>query len=304
MARPETPIASCPASLHTLASWLRLQRTQSGLSLAQLSQRTTLSKATLSRAAAGHHIPRLTVVRAYAQACDASSAEAERLWRQARYAQHSQSSETNQLIHLDYVNTYADLHAQLLDAYHRDGSRPYRELEHRAGHGRLPRTTICRVLTRKTRPRRDFVIAFASACGVTGSSALDAWAHAWDRAEAARRRTGPRENSRAPEPIQQDAPVAGNDLRAPELLLTPALARRAPVLTKPADREASRGVPCTGCGHGITTFSDVAVQMGSRLWCLACGHVARPHGRQPRLVLELGTPRPPSLGHPEPTVAP
>ncbi|MFF4733576.1 helix-turn-helix domain-containing protein [Streptomyces mirabilis] len=133
MARPETPVASCRVSLHALVSWLRLRRAQSGLSLAQMSQRTTMSKATLSRATSGHGIPALSVVRVFAQACGASPDEAERLWKQARYEERSPLGEATQLIHLDYVNTYADLHAHLLDMYHRDGSRPYRDLEQQAG---------------------------------------------------------------------------------------------------------------------------------------------------------------------------
>ncbi|WP_406485924.1 helix-turn-helix domain-containing protein [Streptomyces phaeochromogenes] len=299
MARPEAPVAFCRASLHALASWLRLQRAQSGLSLAQMAQRTTVSKATLSRAASGHGIPALSVVRIFAQVCGASEDEAERLWKQARYEEHSPLGEATQLIHLDYVSTYADLHAHLLEVYRRDGSRPYRDLEQQAGgNGHLARTTICRVLTRKTRPRRDFVVAFVRACGVTGSVTLQAWAHAWERAEAARRHTtagSARQDGRSPEPTDEEARVSGSGLKVPELLLTPALARLMPSSAMPADRGAQRGVLCEGCGAGITTFSDVAVQMGSLLWCVACGHIARPLGRQPQLVLELGakhTPRP------------
>lgn len=295
MGRPEAPVASCRTSLHALASWLRLQRAQSGLSLAQMSQRTTVSKATLSRAASGHGTPALSVVRIFAQACGASPDEAERLWKQARYEERSPLGEATQLIHLDYVNTYADLHAHLLDVYHRDGGRPYRDIEQQAGgHGHLARTTICRVLTRKTRPRRDFVLAFARACGVTGGATLQAWAHAWDRAEAARRHTpqaSARQGRRSPEPTHRRSRGSGSELKAPELLLTPVLARLVPPSVMPAAPGAQRGVPCKGCGVGITTFSDVAVQMGSLLWCVACGHVARPQGRQPQLVLELGAKR-------------
>ncbi|HEY8986352.1 MAG TPA: helix-turn-helix transcriptional regulator [Streptomyces sp.] len=299
MARPEAPVTPCRASLHALASWLRLQRAQTGLSLDQLSQHTTVSKATLSRAASGHGIPTLSTVRAFAQACGASQDEAERLWKQARYEERSPQGEATQLIHLDYVNTYADLHTHLLEVYRRDGSRPYRDLEQQAGgNAQLARTTICRVLTRMTRPRRDFVLAFARACGVTGNVTLQAWAHAWDRAEATRRHTttrSARQDGRTPEPTQQEARESGRSLKAPQLLLTPALAKLMPSSVAPADRGAQRGVPCEGCGASITTFSDVAVQMGSLLWCVACGHIARPHGRQPQLVLELGekhTPRP------------
>ncbi|MFD4998639.1 helix-turn-helix domain-containing protein [Streptomyces buecherae] len=292
MARREAPVASCRASLYALASWLRLQRAQSGLSLAQMSQRTAVSKATVSRAASGHGIPALSVVRTFAQVCGANLVEAERLWKQARYEERSPLGEASQLIHLDYVSTYADLHVHLLEVYRRDGSRPYRALEWQAGeNGHLARTTICRVLSRKTRPRRAFVLAFARACGVTGNVTLQAWAHAWERAEAARRHTttgSARQDGRSPELTDGQARVSGNGLKAPELLLTPALARLVPSSAMPADRGAQRGVPCEGCGAGITTFSDVAVQMGSLLWCVACGHIARPRGRQPHLVLELG----------------
>lgn len=246
MARSEAPVTACRASLHALASWLRLQRAQSGLSLAQLSQHTIVSKATLSRAASGHGIPTLSTVRAYARACGASEDEAERLWKQARYEERSPQGEATQLIHLDYVNTYADLHAHLLEVYRRDGSRPYRALEQQAGgNGHLARTTICRVLTRKTRPRRDFVLAFARACGVTGNVILQAWAHAWERAEAARRHTtagSARQDGRSLEPTEGEARVSGSGLKAPELLLTPALARLVPSSAMPLT--AGRRVVC------------------------------------------------------------
>ncbi len=273
-----------------------------------MSQRTAVSKATLSRAASGHGIPALSVVRSFAQACSADEDQAERLWKQARYEERSPFGDATQLIHLDYVSTYADLHAHLLEAYRRDGSRPYRALERQAGgNGHLARTTICRVLTRKTRPSRDFVLAFARACGVTGNVTLQAWAHAWERAEAARRHTtvgSARQDGRSLEPAEGQARVSSSGLKAPELLLTPALARLVPSFAVPADRGAQRGVPCEGCGAGITTFSDVAVQMGSLVWCVNCGHIARPHGLQPHLVLELGAKHAPRPHHTAQAVLP
>ncbi|MFI6494700.1 helix-turn-helix domain-containing protein [Streptomyces sp. NPDC050564] len=168
--------------------WLREQRMAAGLNYTQMARRTECSADTLRRAASGRCMPRRQVVLAYAAACGARTTEAERLWRQARY-QQAQTVEplVEQPKHITYVRDFADLHLALVDLHRKSGSRSCRELEERSD-GALSRSTVWRVLNEQTRrPAKPFVMAFAEVCGVRGI-ALQAWAHAWDRAEE--RRTG------------------------------------------------------------------------------------------------------------------
>ncbi|MFF7202260.1 helix-turn-helix domain-containing protein [Streptomyces sp. NPDC008141] len=201
MGRAENPIAPCTTSLHALASWLRQRRADAQVSYTELAQRTHFSKATLSRAVSGRTVPRLVVVKALAEVCGADPAEAERLWKGARYdARSGWPGHGASHLRIDYVTTFAGLHLALLELYRRDGSRPYRELERQAGnHGQLPHATIGRVLTQRAHPRREFVLAFIQTCGVTDEDDLEVWGRAWDRAQAAhilsspppRRKNGP-----------------------------------------------------------------------------------------------------------------
>ncbi|MFB6564074.1 hypothetical protein ACFCYH_35195 [Streptomyces sp. NPDC056400] len=85
---------------------------------------------------------------------------------------------------ISYVRNFADLHAALLDLYRKDGSRPYQELE--KGSRWLPHSTVSRVIARTTRPSREFVLAFATECGVRGQ-ALKEWEQAFDRVEESRK---------------------------------------------------------------------------------------------------------------------
>ncbi|MFI0766165.1 helix-turn-helix domain-containing protein [Streptomyces sp. NPDC021218] len=197
MGRPENPIASCEKALEALARWLREQRAEAGLSYAQLAERTKdlpaadgtsarCSADTLARAASGAAVPRLKTVVSYACACDADQAEAERLWKRARYRQSRAALRgAEPPPHISYVRNFAELRAALLDLYQKDGSRPYEELE-RTSSGVLAHSTVARFISGVTgRPTRQFVLAFAQACGIKGL-ALNAWGQGWDRAEEQR----------------------------------------------------------------------------------------------------------------------
>lgn len=196
MGRPENPIAPCDKALDALVRWMRGHRTKAGLSYAQLAERTrhlTLptgararcSADTLARAASGLTVPKHRVVLAYAGACGADMAEAERLWKRARYRESRNRCHEEPAPHISYVRDFAELRAALVDLYRKDGSRPYQELEEISG-GALTHATVSRVISAVTgRPTRQFVIAFAKACGVRGV-ALNEWAQAWDRAEERR----------------------------------------------------------------------------------------------------------------------
>ena len=188
MGRRENPITPCDRRLEVLVRWLREQRTAAGLNYTQMGRRTDCSADTLRRAASGRCMPRRQVVLAYAQACGARASEAERLWRHARYQQVQEAQPlVEQPKHIAYVRDFAELHLALVDLHRKSGSRSCRELEERSD-GMLSRSTVWRVLNEQTRrPTRQFVLAFADACGLRGI-ALQEWAQAWDRAED--RRTG------------------------------------------------------------------------------------------------------------------
>lgn len=196
MGRPEKPIASCDKDLEALARWLRGHRARAGLSYGQLAERTQhlhlpsgvcgrCSPDTLARAASGVDVPKRRVVLAYAGGCDANLAEAERLWKRARYRQSRTQNPEEPAPHISLVRDFAELRAALLDLYRKDGSRPYQELQEVSG-GALAHATVGRVIGGQTgRPTRQFVIAFAETCGVRGV-ALNEWGQAWERAEERR----------------------------------------------------------------------------------------------------------------------
>ncbi|MGP4009871.1 helix-turn-helix domain-containing protein [Streptomyces sp. 4N124] len=193
MGRRENPIGQCSRSLHALATWLRAGRETAGLTYDQVASRTEYSADTLARAASGRSVPQnLDVVTAYAKACGLSVKEAERLWKQARRdearAQGVLSGHRGG-VHISVVKDFADLHSAIVDLYHDDGSPPLRSLDARLGGlGRLPRSTVGRVLKGRSTPSRTFVAAFAEAFEVRKAD-LPEWTKAWDRADADRRST-------------------------------------------------------------------------------------------------------------------
>uniref|UniRef100_UPI00389A6E0C helix-turn-helix domain-containing protein n=1 Tax=Streptomyces scopuliridis TaxID=452529 RepID=UPI00389A6E0C len=193
MGRRENPITQCSKSLLALVTWMRAARNDAGLTYEQLATRTGYSGDALARAASGRSVPQnLSVVLAYAQACGRSVKEAERLWKHARRdearAQGVLSGHRGGA-HISVAKDFADLHSAILDLYQDEGSPPLRSLDPRIGGvGRLPRSTAGRVLKGRSMPSRDFVLAFAEACGVRKSD-LAEWGKAWDRAEADRRST-------------------------------------------------------------------------------------------------------------------
>ncbi|MFD7853017.1 helix-turn-helix domain-containing protein [Streptomyces microflavus] len=255
--RPELPIAVCSTSLHALASWLRTQRGRAGYSYAQLAQRSPWSEDTLRRAASGKQIPRLTVVCDFADACGSDPREGEQLWQKARYESAKTSADQTELqvTRIDYVQTYTELHAALLDLYRRDGSRPYRELDRRAGgHGQLPHATISRVFNKYYLPRRDFVVTFARTCGAQGS-ALKSWGLAWDRANI--------------DLLAQEE--RAKRLRRSSRERTRRLVRSAQYpYVSPASREPERYriADCAGCYRVIV---EPSAALTGQFWCVDCG---------------------------------
>jgi len=187
MGRREQPIRPCSKSLRTLAAWLRAGREQAGLTYQQLAACTPFSPDTLSRAASGKHVPRnVEIVVAYAGGCGLPEADARRLWKLARRdasrAAHVLNGQRSGL-HISMVKDFADLHSAIVEQYQNVGSPALRKLDERiGGHGRLPHSTVGRVLNGQSLPQRPFVLAFAEAVNVRKSEIAE-WAKAWDRAD-------------------------------------------------------------------------------------------------------------------------
>ncbi|MFG2593655.1 helix-turn-helix domain-containing protein [Streptomyces sp. NPDC048438] len=191
MARRENPVPPCSRSLLALVTWLRNGRSAAALTYEQLSARTEYSADTLARAASGRSVPQnMVVVLAYAAACGLSTKDAERLWKHARRDEARTQgvvSGRRSGVHISVVKDFADLHAAIVDLHHDDGRPPLRSLDARLGGvGRLPHSTVGRVLKGSSTPSRTFVAAFAEACNVRRSE-LPEWTKAWDRADADRR---------------------------------------------------------------------------------------------------------------------
>ncbi|CAL9668467.1 helix-turn-helix domain-containing protein [Streptomyces sp. enrichment culture] len=221
MGRREQPIRPCSKSLWALAAWLRSGREEAGLTYEQLAARTSFSPDTLARAASGSSVPRnVKVVVAYAVACGLSAAEAERLWKVARRDEARAAGVLNGQrsgLHISVVKDFAGLHSAIVEQYQNAGSPPLRTLDDRiGGHGRLPHSTVSRVLNGQSRPSRPFVLAFAEAVNIRPSEVAE-WGKAWDRADRDRRSTRSRRTSRV-QPAVQDRltkhdPVTPRDLQ-------------------------------------------------------------------------------------------
>ncbi|WP_330343369.1 helix-turn-helix transcriptional regulator [Streptomyces longwoodensis] len=196
MGRPEKPLPSNQynIALLRLAAWLRECRKEAGLRYSDLAARTRgtehpCSVSTLQRAASGQTLPRLPVVEAYARACGASVDQAHRHWRAAR-AQSRRGPQVAPVPRL--INMPAELRLALQAAYAKAGYMPLREMERRAGHGRLPTTTVSRMLKGITMLSRNQLQAFLEVCNVPDKEHGD-WLDAWQRAQSARYHRATRE---------------------------------------------------------------------------------------------------------------
>ena len=201
--RPEKPLPNNQFNLGllALAVWLRERRKEAGLRYADLAVRTQsaghpCSISTLQRAASGESIPRLPVVEAYAQACGASVDQARRYWRDAR-AQSRRGPNVVPVPRL--INTPAELRLALQAAYAKAGYMSLREMERRAKHGRLPTSTISRMLQGITMLSRNQLQAFLEVCDIPDRE-HDDWLDAWQRAESARFHRATRELAAAVQP--------------------------------------------------------------------------------------------------------
>ncbi|WP_363325593.1 helix-turn-helix transcriptional regulator [uncultured Streptomyces sp.] len=187
MGRSEKEIDTASAALRDLAQWLRNQRARAGLTYRELADRAGMHATTLQRVASGNSVPRLVAVLAYARGCDASPAEARRLWQVAR-RQHVRSAagagrDRRPVPPARLVRDFADLSAALQWMYEEACAPPLRIMEQRAGQfGALPRSSAHRIVTRQTVPHSlEQFLAFLRACEIPVSRWKD-WEEAWSRA--------------------------------------------------------------------------------------------------------------------------
>ncbi|WP_406359341.1 helix-turn-helix transcriptional regulator [Streptomyces sp. NBC_00715] len=185
MGRPEKSIRTLNVHLMLLATYLRETREEAGLTYAELAARTrpVVSATTLQRAASGDSIPRLEVVEAYVLACGTHSADrARKLWRQARSWEYGANYTNAPRPRL--AENAADLRAALRATYYKAGAMPLREMERRAGLGRLPRTTVRRMFNGTTMLDQEQLRSFLRVCDVPERDHqdwLDAWTRVWKR---------------------------------------------------------------------------------------------------------------------------
>ncbi|MEU6444963.1 helix-turn-helix transcriptional regulator [Streptomyces sp. NPDC047046] len=292
-----------------MAAWLRSGREEAGLTYEQLAARTPFSPDTLARAVSGSSVPRnVKVVLAYAAACGLPEAEAERFWKLARRDEaHAAGALNGQRggLQISVVQDFADLRSAIVEQYQNAGRPPLRTLDARiGGHGRLPHSTVSRVLNGKSRPTRSFVVAFAEAVNVRRSD-LAEWGKAWDRADRDRRSTRIRRASRVPKEVQdrliKHAPVTPRDL---QLLMSDleSSTRRVPGIKLLVIPEAEYS---QAYGPASRMTRELLVDQAQRQGDLSCPRCHRPsfgydasQGWRAELCTDCTTPSAPSAAAP------
>lgn len=185
MGRPEKPITTSSKALRELQEWLRVERARTGQGYRSLSVRAGCHATTLQRAASGETVPKLSVVLGYARACDASSDEARRLWKQARYeaSRMARGRRGHPAPRPEFIRDFVDLGAALVDLYEKAGSPAQRTMEQRAGsYGVLPRSTARRIVNKQAVPHDlPQFLAYLRACEVPEAD-WPRWETAWTRA--------------------------------------------------------------------------------------------------------------------------
>lgn len=154
------------ACCHELAEWLRKQREKSDLTYRQMEAKVrSYSASTYSRADSGCYIPSYSVVKAYAEACNANIQRAKQLWIKARlssplWRDHPTSTidtclYTGQLIQL------------MIDLRLASGQPSLRDLEKTANAAgkALPKSTLADILRGVRAPSREILATFVTACG-------------------------------------------------------------------------------------------------------------------------------------------
>ncbi|MFD9575921.1 helix-turn-helix domain-containing protein [Streptomyces sp. NPDC059982] len=198
MGRRENAVAADTRQMEALALWLRAQRQRAGLTYAAMAEHIhyDFTASMLSRAASGKTVPTRQAVEAFARACDADQAEARRLWKAARAAEHTRRRRAGEFedladkvvqvySHPKVIETVGELRRAMVHLRARDGQPSLAELQRRAGQGpdgrdRLPKSSLGAVLRGDAVPTRGHVVAFAQALGMSRRKVAQ-WGSAWDR---------------------------------------------------------------------------------------------------------------------------
>ncbi|MFJ9841664.1 helix-turn-helix domain-containing protein [Kitasatospora sp. NPDC101155] len=187
MGRPEKEIpATSGRHLRVVAARLRELRAAAGRTYQELSKQpgaNGYSPAALRSAASGACIPTEQVVTAFAKACEADPNELLSLrLKAARAAAWDAEPDPPRRLSPCMVNTVNELRTAMRYIHLQAGKPSTRALEEGAG-GRLPHSTLDRVLDTKQKPRmpsEDLLKAFLQQCGVAPAR-QQAWLDARQR---------------------------------------------------------------------------------------------------------------------------
>ena len=182
--RPEKVMAPSAEQLAALVHEMRELRRRSGLTYRELVALTGLAKSTLSEAASGRKVPTWPVTRAYAVACGGDDVvkQIRALWQEAVTAagrpvpdgDFTPSEDPPDPGTAEGAGDFVELLRQLR-AWANGPSLS--TLNARSG-GYLPPSTVSENLNRNRLPRLEFVLAFASACGLDEAQ-VQSWKDAW-----------------------------------------------------------------------------------------------------------------------------
>ncbi|MFI1384697.1 hypothetical protein [Embleya sp. NPDC020886] len=202
MGRPTGALAK-PDPVMVQAQWLKSLRLAAGLSLRQMAQKTTgqdwtVTHTKLFRAEQGIKPPKWQTVRAYIEECDGNAYKAQRLWnaaadavaRTAARAEPVTAART--VLPPEHISEPLELLHAMRAMRKARGYRSLRELEDAArvdGVSFLPHSTLGAVLSGKRMVSKQMLLCLVGVCTGAGpdSTAMHAWARAWDRADAHRR---------------------------------------------------------------------------------------------------------------------
>ncbi|WP_344031532.1 helix-turn-helix transcriptional regulator [Streptomyces luteireticuli] len=173
-------------SRQELSERLKKLKEYSGLSYAEIAEKTGVSVSTLKRGVAGTNVPKLTTVVDFAGACGGTAqdeAEIRMLWRAARRAPRANGRTS--MPNPQYIKDKADLSGALVKMYHWAGAPTLREMQDRASaFNVLPHSQAHRIVRGETLPcSRAQFIGYLKACEIP-EEMHEAWLHVWDKVMA------------------------------------------------------------------------------------------------------------------------
>jgi hypothetical protein len=203
------PIVDVDTPAAVVATYLReIYADATDLTLVQLASRTRYSQASLSEALRGRTMPTLELITAFVRECgrDDALVEAEHVWRR----ETARSRGSTRPPHPDRVETWADLHRELVLLVHQSGlftPKALCDAADAAGHSIKP-TSAHRWLTEPKPLRSDSLNTILNACQVS-MRLREPWVRAYDRAAGSKRfppqqSTGPPVATSGPDSLFSD----------------------------------------------------------------------------------------------------